>query len=112
MQMFYKNDKCIVEVYHFFENKTALIFSPHMASKQNGFGWVYAPMKNLIPLEYYNEHKDNCFISKSERNKIKERLALTKAEWTCTDGFSFNSCDEAINHEMEIMKNLEDIKNA
>jgi len=112
MQMFYKNDKCIVEVYHFFENKTALIFSPHMASKLNGFGWVYTPMKNLIPLEYYNEHKDNCFMSKSEKNKIKERLTLTKAEWTCTDGLSFNSCDEAIKHEMEVIKNLEDIKNA
>ena len=112
MQMFYKNDKCIVEVYHFFENKTALIFSPPMASKLNGFGWVYTPMKNLIPLEYYNEHKDNCFMSKSEKNKIKERLTFTKAEWTCTDGLSFNSCDDAIKHEMEVIKNLEDIKNA
>ena len=101
--MFYKNDNCIVEVYHFFENKTALIFSPSQAGNQNGFGWVYAPMRTLIPIEYYNEH-NNCFISKSKRNKIKERLTLTKAEWTCTDGVSFNSCDEAIRHEMEIIE--------
>lgn len=105
MQMFYKNDKCIVEVYHFFENKIALVFSPHLASKQNGFGWIYAPMRSLIPIEYYNEHKENYFMSKSEKNKIKERLTLTKAEWTCTDGLSFDSCDDAIKHEMEIMEN-------
>ena len=103
--MFYKNDKCIVEVYNFFDNKTVLIFSPQTASRQNGNGWIYTSIKNLIPIEYYNEHKDNFFMSKSERNKIKERLTLTKAEWTCTDGISFNSCDDAINHEMEVMKN-------
>ena len=105
MQMFYKKENCIVEVYHFFENKTALIFSPNLAGKQNGSGWANVTIKNLIPIEYYNEHKDNYFMSKSERNKIKERLILTKAEWTCTDGTSYNSCDDAINHEMEVIKN-------
>lgn len=104
MQMFHKKENCLVEVYHFFENKTALIFSPNIAGKQNGCGWSYVAIKNLVPLEYYNEHKDNYFMSKSERNKIKERLVLTKAEWTCTDGMSFTSCDEAINHEVEIGK--------
>lgn len=107
MQMFYKKGNCIVEVYHFFENKTVLIFDPNIAGHQNGNGWTYVSIKMLIPIEYYNEHKDNCFMSKSERNKIKERLTLTKAEWTCTDGVSFNSCDDAINHEMEVIKNAE-----
>lgn len=104
MQMFHRKDNCIVEVYHFFENKTALIFNPCIAGHQNGNGWSYVSMKSLIPIEYYNEHKDNGFMSKSERNKIKERLTLTKAEWTCTDGVSYDSCDAAINHEIEIMK--------
>lgn len=107
MQMFYKKDNCIIEVYHFFENKTALIFNPAIAGNQNGNGWSYVSIKTLIPMEYYNEHKDNYFMSKSERNKIKERLTLTKAEWTCTDGTSYNSCDDAINHEMEVIKNAE-----
>lgn len=106
MQMFSKNENRIVEVYKFFDNKTALIYNPLVASRQNGNGWCITPLKNLIPLEYYNEHKENFFLSKTEKNKIKERLTLTKAEWTCTDGTSFNSCEDAINHEMEVMKNV------
>lgn len=106
MQMFYKADNCIVEVYHFFENKTALIFNPNLAGKQNGSGWMYVAIKNLIPIEYYSKCKNNYFMSKSERNKIKERLVLTKAEWICTDGKTFTSCNEAIEHEIEVMKDV------
>ena len=105
MQMFSKKENRIVEVCQFFDNKTALIYNPFLASKQNGNGWCLTQLKYLIPLEYYNEHKEDFFLSKTEKNKIKERLTLTKAEWTCTDGVSFNSCEEAIKHEMEIMKN-------
>ena len=107
MQMFYKNGNRIVEVYKFFDNKTVLVYDPLLASRQNGNSWSVIPLKHLIPLEYYNEHKENFFLSKTEKNKIKERLTLTKAEWTCTDGVSFNSCEEAINHEMEVIKNAE-----
>jgi len=107
MQMFSRNANSIVEVYKFFDNKTALVYSPPLASRQNGNGWCLTQLKYLIPLEYYNEHKENFFLSKTEKNKIKERLTLTKAEWTCTDGVSFDSCEEAIKHEMEIMKNAE-----
>lgn len=104
--MFYKSDKCIVEIYNFFDNKTVLIFSPQAANQQHGNGWIYTSIKNLIPIEYYNEHKDIFLMSKSERKKIKERLTLTKAEWTCSDGLSFNFCDSAIKHEMEIFNNV------
>lgn len=104
MQMYCKKYGCSVKVYRFFENRTALIFNPSLAGKQNGNGWDMIPLKTLIPLEYYNEHKDSCFMSKTERNKIKARLTLTKAEWACTDGLFFNDCNEAIAHEYELVK--------
>ena len=44
-------------------------------------------------------------MSKTERNKIKERLTLSSAQWTCSDGIVFNDCDKAIKHEYEIMTN-------
>ena len=46
-------------------------------------------------------------MSKSERNKIKERLTLTAAVWTCTDGISYSTCDEAIKHEQEVINNAQ-----
>ena len=104
MEMYYKRDGIIVEVYKFFENGSALIFSPSMAGKQNGNGWERIKVSQLIPLNYYNENKKG-FMSKTERNKIKERLTLSSAQWTCSDGIVFNDCDKAIKHEYEIMTN-------
>ena len=37
-------------------------------------------------------------------NKIKERLTLTEATWTCSDEISFKDFDKAILHEREIME--------
>ena len=98
MKMFYKKDNCLVDVYHFFEDKTALIFSPVLGSRQNGNGWAKIKIGQLIPEDYYDKNK-NSFMSKTERNKIKEKLTLTHAIWTCTDGTSFEDCDKAIEHE-------------
>ncbi len=108
MQMYYKKDNCLVEVYHFFEDKTALIFSPSTAGRQNGNGWEKVKISQIIPLEYYNENKKG-FMSKTERNKIKERLVLSEAKWTCSDGVFFNDCDKAIAHERNLM---EEVSNA
>ncbi len=110
MEMYYKKNDMIVEVYKFFENGSALIFSPSVAGKQNGNGWERIKVSQLIPLKYYNENKKG-FMSKTERNKIKERLTLSSATWTCTDGQIFSNCTEAIKHEYEIVadeKNKED----
>lgn len=104
MKMYYKKDNCIVEVYHFFENGTALIFNPSLAGRSNGCGWNKVKMSQLIPEEYADEYKKG-FMSKTERNKIKERLVLIEATWVCTDGLYFNNFDNAIEHEREIMKN-------
>jgi len=103
MRMYFKKEGSEVEVYHFFENNTALIFSPSLAGRQNGNGWSKVKLGQLIPLEYFNK-ETNGFMSKTERNKIKDKLTLTKALWTCSDGESFEDCDKAIAHEKEVME--------
>lgn len=101
MKLFYKKDNCEVEVYHFYEDESALVFSPSLAGRQNGNGWIRCKIKMLLPIEYAT---NQTFMSKTQRNKIKERLSLTSAIWTCTDGAEFTNCDEAINHEQTLMK--------
>lgn len=93
MKFYYKKKNILVDVYHFFEDKTALIFDPSIQ------GWEKIKMSNLVPEEYWDPNKPG-FMSKSERNKIKERLVLTHAIWTCTDGAEFRDCNEAIEHEV------------
>ena len=107
LKMFYKKDNCFVDVYKIFDNKTAMIFSPFIADKQNGNGWNIVKIGQLIPEEYYNMNL-NSIITGNERSKIKKRLTLTHAEWTCTDGIVFNNCDEAISHERELIKKESD----
>jgi len=102
IKMFHKKYNFLVDVYHFYDDKTALIFNPYLASKQNGNGWEKTKINVLIPEEYYNEFSKD-FVSKSQRNMIKKRLTLTSAVWTCTDGEDFTDCDAAIAHEKEIM---------
>ena len=105
MEMYYKKENCMVKVYNFFEDKTVLIFNPSLAGRQNGMGWERVKISQLIPseyVEYIDKHRKG-FMSKTERNKIKERLILTYAEWTCSDGKIFDNCDEAIRHEKELM---------
>lgn len=105
MQMYYKDDNAIVEVYNFFEGGGALIFSPSLAGKQNGNGWIKVKVNKLIPIEYYNACEDKSgFMSKTKKNKIKSRLTLTHATWTCTDGKEYNNCEEAIAHENTLME--------
>lgn len=106
VKMFHKKYNFLVDVYHFYEDYTALIFNPSLAGKQNGNGWERTKMGNLIPEEYYNEFSKN-FVSKSQKNIIKKRLTLTSAVWTCTDGEDFTDCDAAIAHEKEIMEKEE-----
>jgi len=106
IKMFHKKYNFLVDVYHFYDDKTALIFNPYLASKQNGNGWEKTKINVLIPEEYYNEFSKD-FVSKSQRNMIKKRLTLTSAVWTCTDGEDFTDCDAAIAHEKEIMEKEE-----
>lgn len=99
--MWYKNHSCIVTVYNFNIDGSVLIYSPSLAGKQNGNGWIKVKLKELIPLEYYNEHSNN-FQSKTVANRMKARLTLTSAVWTCTDGTKFTDFKEAAAHEYEL----------
>ena len=105
IELFSKVSHCTVNVYNFFDNKTALVFDPNQAGRCKGNGWQIIALKNLIPPEYVT---DEMFMSKSEKNKIKERLILTQATWTCTDGIDFDDCEKAIIHEKELMKEESD----
>ena len=66
---------------------------------QNKFETI--EMKNLVPLDYSFE--DGSVASKSEKNKIKEELTLSHAEWTCTDGTVFNNCNDAIEYQRKLL---------
>lgn len=66
---------------------------------QNMFETV--DMKTLLPLDYSFNNGD--VASKSEKNKIKEKLTLSHAEWTCTDGTVFNNCNDAIEHQRKLL---------
>ena len=100
IELFSKVSHCTVKVYNFFDNKTALIFDPNQAGRCKGNGWQIVAIKNLIPLEYVT---NDMYMSKSVKNKIKERLVLSYAIWTCTDGTNFNNCEAAIDHERALM---------
>lgn len=106
MEMYYKKNDTFVEVYKFFENKTALIYSFSTAEKSNGNGWDIVKMGQLIPIEYYNKNKDK-FLSAKERNELKKFLIYTDAVWTCSDGQSFNNFEDAIFHQRIIKKEEE-----
>ena len=80
------------------------------AEGQKSFATIWRPsqntfetvqMKNLVPLDYSFE--DGSVASKSEKNKIKEKLTLSHAEWTCTDGTVFNNCNDAIEHQRKLL---------
>ncbi len=106
MEMYYKKNDTFVEVYKFFENKTALIYSYSAAKKNNGNGWDIVKMGQLIPIEYYNKNKDK-FLSAKERSELKELLIYTGAVWTCSDGLSFSNFEDAIFHQRIIKKEEE-----
>lgn len=109
MKMFYKKDNAFVEVYNFFTKNgksMALIFSPSAQGKQ-GNGWIEVKPSQLIPEEYCNPDVLKGFMSKTERNKIKKRLKLTSAIWTCSDGTDFSNIEDAICYEKKIMEEKE-----
>ena len=102
MKMFYKKDNILVDVYSF-EEKSALVYNPSYAGRNNGYGWMRVSYKHLVPQEYWNPNNTPGFESKSDRNKIGHRLVLKSAVWECTDGKTFSDYDEAITHEKMIM---------
>lgn len=103
VELFSKVSHCTVRVYSFFDNKTALVFDPNQAGRCNGNGWQTIALKKLIPLEYVT---NDMYMSKTTKNQIKERLVLSHAVWTCTDGTSFDNCEAAIDYERALMERV------
>lgn len=104
-KMFFKRQNCIVDVYHYYENGTVLIYSSVSAgSTQGQNGWEKVKIGQLVPLEYYEQYLKNGFMSKTEKNKIKSKLKLHSAEWETEDGLLYNDIDEAIQHQKELME--------
>ena len=112
IDMFYVREKCVVGVYNFFQDGTALIYNPNLAGNRDkqkngelGKGWIKVKYNSLIPLEYcnlYGEHPG--FMSPNEKNKIKRRLKITSAIWKCSNNKVFTDLDEAIAYEKTLIE--------
>lgn len=70
-----------------------------------GQGWCRMRLKDLVPAAHANPITGQ-FMSKSERNRIKEKLQIVSATWKCTDGelYDHSMLNEAIEHQ----RNLEE----
>lgn len=103
MKMFFTNRKIFVEVVAVYSDRTAMIFDPYIASRNgSAAAWSIVKLKHLIPAEYVDE-KTGGFISKTEKNKLKERLTLHNTEWEATDGSLFTDVEDAISYEQHLV---------
>ena len=102
-KMWDKKRKMIVHVATMFRDNhlIAVVYNPSMAGNQNGNGWEIVRAKHLIPMEYFDDYSEG-FMSKSYRNKMKERLEIVSIELMTTDGQIFDSYNKATEHESEL----------
>lgn len=99
-----------VEVHQFFDDNTALVYDPYMASQQNGNGWQRRKLARLIPYPDADIFKLGI-QSKTEYNKAKSKLKLLDAEWQTEDGLVFDHAhiNDAVEHQLALMQeNKED----
>lgn len=95
VEMLNKNTMEVVKVFDICvtnDKMVAVIFSPNIAAKNNGYGWCRVKIGSLMPLDCVDSNGN--FVSKTQKNKIKRMLKLDKAEWVCTDGTVFESSSE------------------
>lgn len=102
MKMYDKKSTNVVEAVDFYSDGSVLVFDPNLADRQNGNGWITIARKRLIPIDYAEKYITG--MSKTEKNKIKERLALVEATWATSDGNLYHNIDTAIEHEKNLMK--------
>ena len=101
-EMRLKKSEQVVRVYSIQDNM-ALVFDPERYKKQNN-GWEKVKVSSLVPLDY--PVNSDQYISKTQKNKARQRMWLTSAIWLTTDGkeWAHEDYEEAINHEIELMK--------
>ena len=102
MKMYDKKSTNVVEAVDFYSDGTVLIYDPYLGAKQNGNGWYTVKRNRLIPADYAEMFITG--MSKTEKNKIKQRLTLVSASWETTDGKVFDHLDNAIEHEKKLIE--------
>lgn len=90
MKMFYKKDQCFVEVYHFFENNTALFYKEEK-------GWGKENIIEFVPEEYLSLNHIHMDI----KEKFEEKLYENELGWVTSDGITFFEYDNALLHEIK-----------
>lgn len=102
-KVYYKKQHRVVEMYGIdVDHGVAMVFDSMQASKNGGNGWVKIPIKHLIPVEYVDESTGG-YMSKSERNSIKQHIHMVEAKWECEDGMTYNNLEDAIAHQKELL---------
>lgn len=92
----------VVRVYNITDG-IATIFNPEMYFKVNN-GWQKVKVSLLVPIDFPVDSAD-C-VSKTKRNKAKERMVLVDAIWRTSDGVEWkhSEIEEAILNEVAIME--------
>ncbi len=100
-EMRFKKTGEIVRVYDVTDG-IATIFDPSLYQRQNN-GWAKVKTSQVVPLDFPLNSKD--YVSKTKKNKAKDRMQLVDATWRTTDGMLWNhsNIDAAIEHELELM---------
>lgn len=83
--------------------KIAVIYDPQIASKSPGNGWQEIPLKRLIPEEWVDITIGD-FVSKTEKNDAKRRLALCDGLWKTEDNQVFVNLENAVSHQLKLMR--------
>lgn len=107
MKMYNRKLGRVVEVVKIIENNKnlrAVVWDDYLADTHpQSAGWQLTKMSSLIPMKYYEEHKEE-FITPEERADLKKRLKHTNSTWTASDGEVFTDFDKAIIYERSVVK--------
>lgn len=103
MQMLYKPANDFVQVYSFFPDKTALIYSGTIQSFKASGGWEKVPVASLYPLTQ-QEYKEKIKDYQQKYLEIEQKiLKLGDNIYVTSDSLTFNNLDDAIKHEKSLI---------
>lgn len=103
MQMLYKPANDFVQVYSFFPDKTALVYSSTIQSFKNSGGWEKVSIESLYPLTQ-QEYKEKINNYQQKYLEIERKiLKLGENIYVTSDSFTFDNLDDAIKHEKSLI---------